>query len=72
MKCPFCGEEMKSGYLKSGRGFYWGPDKELGWIEKDCVKLCYGFWKAAIDGFNVPSDYCPTCKKIITSVPEKE
>ena len=41
-------------------------------IGLSCVKLCYGFWKAAIDGFNVPSDYCPTCKKIITSVPEKE
>ena len=72
MKCPFCGGEMKRGYLKSSHHLFWGPREDLGWIEKDCVSLRTGFWKAAFEGINIPSDYCPDCKKIITSVPEKE
>ena len=72
MKCPFCGGEMKSGYLKSSHPCYWDRDEELGLYEKDAVKLYLSFWKGFFGGYHVPSDYCPDCKKIITSVPEKE
>ena len=72
MKCPFCGEEMRSGYLKSGHPYYWGPYKDLGVIGDDEVKLFRTSLKALFGGYVIPSDYCPACKKVITSVPEKE
>lgn len=30
MKCPFCGNEMQSGYLQSGRPFVWSEGKKVG------------------------------------------
>jgi len=72
MKCPYCNEEMKSGYLQSSRPFFWGKNKTTTGIflpvEESDVKVSKGF----VFGCFAPSDYCPACKKIITSVPEKE
>ena len=67
MKCPFCGDEMRSGYLQSTKPIYWSEEKPSVIIYSD-VKISKGFWA----GCHAPADYCSRCKKIITSVPEKE
>lgn len=71
MKCPFCGNEMQSGYLQSGRPFVWSEGKKVGPVIRKTgpdVVVSEGFWV----GCHARSEYCPDCKKIITSVPEKE
>ena len=67
MKCPFCGDEMRSGYLESTKPFYWSKQKSAIIIVGD-VKISTGY----LLGCYAESDYCTRCKKIITSVPEKE
>lgn len=70
MKCPFCGEEMKCGYLQSGRPFFWSEEKSSLFFMagQNDVAVSEGFW----NGCYAESDYCPNCKKIITSVSDKE
>ena len=70
MKCPFCGDEMRSGYLQSTHRFFWSAERIgiLHIMGKDDVKVNKSDWVGAY----TEADYCPRCKKIITSVPEKE
>jgi hypothetical protein len=66
MRCPFCGCEMRHGYLKSGVTILWSEERPKKvplrvWRKKQEQVLAYnGFGGAAIEGFD-----CPGCHKII-------
>ena len=72
MKCPYCGKEMKKGYMTGGsQPVQWIPEGKKpsiwkGVAAKDGVELGYGdLW----DGFKADAFYCQACKVVI--VPEK-
>jgi len=68
MECPYCKQEMKTGYIK-GDGRW-----KLRWREKGKVHtfadtlagigfpkaVKYSWWK-----FQIPGEYCKSCKKLI-------
>lgn len=65
MKCPYCNDDMLSGYVQSGRDIIWGknkhklsflPDKKNGDIEIATANLM---------GAYQPAFCCKNCKKII-------
>ena len=65
-KCPYCGEEMKSGYLKS-KNAVWSEDANapaglLNFFDKSAVIL--GMTRR-IEGDNILSYHCPKCHVII-------
>ena len=68
MKCPFCGDEMRFGYLQSTHRFFWSEERVgmLHIMGKDDVEVNRSDWVGAY----APADYCPRCKKIITSAAE--
>lgn len=41
MKCPYCGEELERGYIKSGRSIYWGKDEVVDGI--DFMGWCFPY-----------------------------
>ena len=67
MKCPYCGSEMESGYLRSSRVFVWGKEKELG-IQKNTIKLVGPFLKGMFEGFYAKAQHCIVCKKLIVDL----
>jgi len=63
MKCPYCMQEMKQGYVRSGQPFRWKRENDS-YADAESVKLSKGFW----NGCYAPADYCPDCKKVILSI----
>ena len=68
MKCPYCNETMKSGYLLNrGETLSWTPQGERkGWtrwsVSPNGVKLGdYSFFS----GGEVDASYCSMCRKVI-------
>lgn len=66
MQCPFCGEEMERGYLKSSQRIHWGKEQKLGFIPDD-IHLTKNFWQGFFEGNFVEAYYCKQCKKMIIS-----
>lgn len=68
MKCPYCNEEMESGYIKSSHFIHWGKEKELGLLLDD-IKLSPNGLKEGIksffEGHFVEAYRCSGCNKII-------
>ena len=71
MICPYCGKLMQMGYLQSGRGFIWSPEKKedifVASKETD-IDFCESIWR----GSYTESWYCAACRKLITDVPERK
>lgn len=72
MKCPYCKQPMQQGYLQSGQGFIWSPEKKedifIASKETD-INFRESIWK----GCYAESWYCADCKKLITEVePEQK
>ncbi|MFQ9892339.1 MAG: PF20097 family protein [Emergencia sp.] len=71
MKCPFCQEEMESGYVQSSHQIMWGKDKNDTFFmpdkNKDEFYISKGIWKGSF----TKAEYCNKCKRIIISL-EKE
>ncbi len=71
MQCPYCGEEMKRGYIHGDRySLKWVPEENdkgqlLQWFSKG-IKLTNGFLNNSVESF-----YCENCKKIIIDVGNK-
>ena len=67
MKCPYCNEEMKSGYLQTARDLYWTekPKKVLmiANLEDDIL-----IGKTTFGGVLAEVDMCPNCKKIVIDI----
>ena len=62
MKCPYCDNEMVSGYLQSARDIVWGESKHKIFFEAGDhdITLARG-----LSGAITEASCCPTCKKII-------
>ena len=71
MKCPYCGDELEQGYIKSSQVLFWGKDKELGFVLGN-VRLSKNPLRGFFCGHFVPSGYCDKCRKIIVSLDETE
>lgn len=68
MKCPFCSEEMLSGYLQNGQRMLWGQTKKKGIFLPNGENDFYvdvGY--EGLKGSFLKSDYCSHCHKIIIS-----
>ena len=66
MNCPFCGKEMKKGYIPSqGDALVWREDELLG---GDVFLTNYPLMRMQ----QATAFYCPDCKQIIVPVPELE
>ena len=65
MKCPFCAQELQSGFLNSQSRLYYSQEKRDGGMvfraEKDDIKLS-GPWGAAL-----PVLHCTNCHVIYLS-----
>ncbi len=71
MKCPYCNEEMKLGYIQCQDGVNWTPQKHFVaafsiW-GKDSVSLKNG---AEINSSTVYAHNCEHCKKVIIDYSE--
>ena len=67
MKCLYCNEEMKSGYLQTARDLYWTekPKKVLMIANLDDDIL---IGKTTFGGVLAEVDMCPNCKKIVIDI----
>ena len=66
MKCPYCGNEMQSGYLQSSRPLVWGPsvleDSILPETENGGFYVTKGLFKHNC----VTSYFCAECGLLLT------
>ena len=70
MKCPYCQQEMRSGFLHNGtQPVQWIPEggKPSNWkwrAAKGGIQLSKGngFW----NGYTAEAHYCPSCGIVIT------
>ena len=72
MKCPYCGAEMREGWLESGNPILWVTEPDDGLLVPDREKgefyVSNGFWT----GCFAAASYCDCCKKIVLSVPDED
>lgn len=73
MKCPYCNEEMKVGYIQCRDGIYWTENKRMvtalppmNGESVDLRTISEGSYKACAVAHN-----CPKCKKILIDYDEK-
>lgn len=70
MQCPWCGEEMKDGYLQSSRTLVWSSIELSGFIlprEEGDFRVSPSMFKNI-----VPSKYCPHCGILISQILKKK
>jgi len=69
MKCPYCGNEMKSGFLGSGQPILWTREKGEGIVGpgREGFRVSTGFW----NGCHAEACFCPNCDIIITPVSKR-
>ncbi len=68
MKCPYCGDEMESGFIKSGRSIYWGKEQVVDPLfYPDDIKVNKFSLGALFGGNYVEAYHCSSCKKIVVS-----
>lgn len=73
MKCPYCNNEMSSGFLngRGAGGFFWMPEDEkislLSTVSGKNINKKNGivFDPTAYGGIKYPADVCKNCKKVI-------
>lgn len=66
MNCPFCSEEMREGFIPAGN--------QLKWAESGAEETLWGTEGVPLNGFfggEIKGFFCPGCRRIILSVPEK-
>lgn len=73
MKCPYCNEEMMSGYIQCRDGVYWSDKKRMiatippiNGNSIDLGTIIDGSYKSYTTAYN-----CPKCNKIIIDYSEK-
>lgn len=67
MKCPYCNEEMRKGYIQSAREIFWGQEKHIIFFtphSDDEFAISNGF----LNGSTTESYYCIKCKKLIVQL----
>ena len=70
MDCPFCGKEMRQGYIPAGDVLRWLPTGEELFTasREDRVQLFYSLKNTSIDR-GPEAYYCADCMRLIVSVP---
>lgn len=73
MKCPYCNEEMKKGYIQCRDGAYWSEEKRavaalppMHGKAVDLRTISEGNYKAYATAYN-----CLKCKKIVIDYNER-
>lgn len=66
MKCPYCGQEMESGYIQCRDGVVWTPKKSVIPALSFLQKRAMPFSSRAIIAYR-----CIKCKKIICNYEEE-
>ena len=70
MDCPFCGKEMRQGYIPAGDTLRWLPTGEelFTTSREDRVRLYYPLKSVAIDK-GPEAHYCADCMRLVVNVP---
>lgn len=68
--CPYCGKEMRAGYLQSSRYLVWDPEIKYGAILPGKEGFC--LTRKLFSENAVPSRYCEHCCLLITPRPPKK
>ena len=66
MKCPYCNEDMKMGYIQSARPMFWGEKKrKLFWFPRreEEVEITKNPWDNSAEAY-----YCAKCENVIIKV----
>ncbi len=64
MKCPYCYEEMKNGYIQSARPIFWGEEKHKMFFQPHGDEE-FNLSKGFLTGCTAESYYCIKCRKLI-------
>lgn len=76
MKCPYCQEEMKQGYIPNGQQpVQWIPEGERGTllsfsVAQKGVSLFNQFKPLKANGYKAEAHYCSKCKIILAKTKE--
>lgn len=69
MKCPYCNEEMRRGYIQSARQIFWGKEKhKISFIPNRDGE--FNISDGILNGATSEANYCEECKKLIIEVKE--
>jgi len=68
MKCPYCGEEMKKGFIQSQRGIIWSQDKKKLSFNPSKNKGDVAITSFGLFGTSTDSYLCNSCKKIVINI----
>lgn len=72
--CPWCGKEMETGYLSSGRGVWWAPGRPGGWAKWISPDMEEGACRVDTEGTLFPYQtawYCADCRRLAVEIPEQ-
>lgn len=64
MTCPYCGKEMRNGFIQSAREIFWSPTKKKVFFrpfKSDDVPVAPSGWNSSVAG----ACYCDNCRKIV-------
>lgn len=71
-QCPYCGESLEAGFLRSGRSFFWTPHGKRGaWGMVNRPMLEGEFeppYQLKWDAVCYPAEYCKKCGLILLPV----
>lgn len=65
MKCPFCGLEMKHGYLQTGIALWSERKHRISLLTAPGEPYAFRLKQPLFSPNYVESDFCPKCKRII-------
>lgn len=71
MKCPYCDDEMISGVVQGGRGFFFATEPHSVWMWPNKSK---GEVMLSSENWYVPTCtayHCPKCKKVVLDYVKK-
>lgn len=65
MKCPYCDEEMRSGYIQGGSGVFFTEKKRRLFIKKRTFHTADKTIALWWNGCASPAFYCDTCESLV-------
>ena len=69
MTCPYCGKEMRKGFLQAARCVFWGEKKhKLSFLpSREDVEVAQG----TVNGAFAEAYFCDSCGKVIVDISKK-
>ena len=68
MKCPYCGEEMLSGYLNCGLTIWSERKHKISLNPDDKETYALHLKTPMLSPHHIPGSCCPKCKKLIIDI----